>query len=440
MSAARSVHWQVQLTPPTRSVIEIYNENELGRPRIVDRFNVVDTERSTFESPANLLSAGGPVTIEAGPPPLVLAFFYSWYLYSTWSSQRLQDRPLFLYSNENPEEVRHSLGEARAAGLDGVIVSWVGNASWSDRRLRIVMDQAHALGLSVSILVETLSAVDVLPDGTTGLAADKMRRWLEKAFDLYAQHPALLKVRGRPVIFVYVANAFTADEWRMIVQSLEQSGRRMSLMADSPDPALLSSFSGAFRYATADIPPSDLEGFYTDQALRTQSYNLNNGGPRRVYAATVSPGYDDRRLGRTTSSVIDRAHGSLYDTQWRAAVSAAPDWMLITSWNEFYENTHIEPSERYQRQYQDRTHMWSDAFHSISDRNPTRLRVEPAKRSGPERTRTSGDHLFARIAGYWEHCGVRANPQAASYRNATSPNVSHSSVLHCRVAKTTTTK
>jgi hypothetical protein len=85
-----------------------------------------------------------------------------------------------------------------------------------------------------------------------------------------------------------------------------------------------------------------------------------------VYAATVSPGYDDSRLGRNTSSVIDRGDGAFYDTQWRAAVSAAPDWVLITSWNEFFENTHVEPSVRYQRQYQVRTRTWSDLFRSTA--------------------------------------------------------------------------
>jgi hypothetical protein len=121
MAAAGSVRWHVKLTPPASAEIEIYNENEPGRSRIVDRFDA-NAGQSTFESPAGLLSAGGPVRIEAGPRPLVLAFFYPWYLYSTWSSGRLRDRPLFLYSNENPDEVKHSLGDVQAAGLDGVVV------------------------------------------------------------------------------------------------------------------------------------------------------------------------------------------------------------------------------------------------------------------------------------------------------------------------------
>ncbi len=362
----RRARWHLTLiSPEAPARLEVYNENEPDRGWLVDRFDAV-TRDSIFESPVNRLLAGGPIRIEAGPQPLVMAFFYPWAQHWNWSTDRLLDRPSFLYSTELPDEVAHSLQDARAAGLDGVVVSWRGDTDWNDRRLKIVLDQAQALGLKVSMLVETLMAKPLLPDGSHGPIADTvMRQWLEKAFDVFVQHPAFLRVRGRPVIFVYVADAFTPTEWRDMVQSLERSRRNMFLMADSLDPAFLESFSGAFTYATAGIPRPDLERFYTDQALRTQSYNLSYPGVRRVAAATVSPGYDDSVLGRDTTLVVDRANGAFYVAQWQAAVAAQPDWILVTSWNEFWENTHIEPSVRYGRRYQDRTRTWSSWFRRL---------------------------------------------------------------------------
>jgi len=358
----KRVQWHLTLSPSAAPAqIEVYNENEPGHARLVDRFEA-HSEESAFESAADPLLSGGPVEIGAGPRPLVLAFFYPWYQHFNWLSNRLQDQPLFEYSTELPDEVARSLSEARAAGLDGVVVSWRGDTNWNDRRLQFVLDQARILGLRVSILVETLAARGDLPDGSRGVIAADVHQWLEKAFDAFTQQPAYLKVGGRPVIFVYAADEFTLEDWRPIVRSLERSGRNILLMADSLDPAYLEMFGGAFTYATVSISQRDLERFYLDQALRTQSYNLASGGERRVYAASVSPGYDDSILGRDTTLVVDRANGARYDAQWRAAIDAQPDWTLVTSWNEFWENTHIEPSVLYGRRYQVRTRAWSELF------------------------------------------------------------------------------
>jgi hypothetical protein len=378
LGADARVKWRLSLSSTDAATrLEVYNENEQGRARLVDRFDA-STGQSIFESPLDRLIADGPLKIEPGPRPLVLSFFYPWAQHFNWASDRLQDYPLYLYSTELPDEVGQSLGEARTAGLDGVIVSWRGDTDWNDRRLQFVLDQAQRLGLRVSILVETLTIREVLPDGTKGPVAGVMGEWLKKAFDKFVQHPAFLRTRGRPVIFVYVADAFTPAEWRAMIQTLERSGRNLFLMADSLDPAFLESFSGAFSYATAGISRPDLERFHSDQALRTQSYNLSHGGARRLSAATVSPGYDDTFLERETALVVDRANGATYDAQWQSAVKAQPDWILVTSWNEFWENTHVEPSVLYGRRYQDRTRTWSEMFRRQAVDDPA-----SPPRSGP---------------------------------------------------------
>jgi glycoprotein endo-alpha-1,2-mannosidase len=250
-------------------------------------------------------------------------------------------------------------------------VSWRGDTDWNDRRLQIVLDAAQRLGLKVSILVETLMATEG-PEGTVKpLSANKLRTWLEKAFDAFGGHAAFLRVNGRPVIFVYVADAFTPAQWVDIVGALARGGRNPFLMADSLDPTFLESFAGAFTYATALLPRSNLETFDNSQAIRTQSYNLAYGGEQRVDAATVSPGYNDTRLDRKATFVVGRDNGALYDAEWQAAVRAQPDWILVTSWNEFWENTHIEPSELYGHWYQSRTRVWSDLFRRQgNDRRP----------------------------------------------------------------------
>lgn len=40
----------------------------------------------------------------------------------------------------------------------------------------------------------------------------------------------------------------------------------------------------------------------------------------------------------------DRLDGAVYRVLWDEAIKARPDWVLITSWNEWHEGSEIEPS------------------------------------------------------------------------------------------------
>src|SRR5262249_15089883 len=211
-------------------------ENDATRARLVDRFHT-EGQDVVFETPVGSLLAGGPVSPGVWPRPLTLALYYPWFQHPDWNSNHLSDQPLYQYSMEYPDEIARSLLDARDAGLDGVIVSWRGDTDWNDRRLRYVLDDAQRIGLGVSILVETLSATEG-PEGTVKpLNADKMRRWIEKALDVFAPHPAFLRFGGRPVVFVYLADAFTLDDWRAIADSLRRGRRSAFLVGDTLDPA-----------------------------------------------------------------------------------------------------------------------------------------------------------------------------------------------------------
>jgi hypothetical protein len=63
--------------------------------------------------------------------------------------------------------------------------------------------------------------------------------------------------------------------------------------------------------------------------------------------ATVMPGNDDTRTRRSGAYVRDRRSGDFYRETWRAAFASYPDWIIITSWNEWVEGTMIEPSVTY---------------------------------------------------------------------------------------------
>lgn len=61
---------------------------------------------------------------------------------------------------------------------------------------------------------------------------------------------------------------------------------------------------------------------------------------------TVIPGYDDTKLNRPGPRPTTGRHsGETYRVLWQEAIAAQPDWILITSWNEWHEGSEIEPSK-----------------------------------------------------------------------------------------------
>jgi hypothetical protein len=55
------------------------------------------------------------------------------------------------------------------------------------------------------------------------------------------------------------------------------------------------------------------------------------------------------------TSIIDRRDGATYRASWAGAVAGHPAALGIISWNEFSENSQIEPSKTYGYQYLDLT-------------------------------------------------------------------------------------
>jgi hypothetical protein len=192
--------------------------------------------------------------------------------------------------------------------------------------------------------------------------------WLADLVDRYGSHPAYLRIGDRPVIFIYLASRLAPSEWADLQARLRSSGRDPLLIGDFSRSALLEPFDGEYQYTNVLLGRDALVTFNLAESLRVRTYHLlRPGDRRRLWVAPVTPGYDDRRLvDRTTPRVVDRSDGSVYDAQWTTAIDTGADWAIVTSWNEWWENTEIEPGEKYGSIYLDRTRVWTDAFKAVS--------------------------------------------------------------------------
>ena len=289
--------------------------------------------------------------------PLVLAFYYAWYDRDTWSTETLSDQPALTYVSDDGTTIERHVAQAQAAGIDALIQSWYGPreaGNQTETNFRTLLDVAAGKDFRAAVDFETASPF--FPDRTS------VTDGLTALLSTHAQHPAYLRHQDRPVIFFWRQQRFSVEEWDAI-RSQVDPGHDSLWIAEGVDVAYLDVFDGLHLYSVAWSPnPAQT---LSDWGNRTRRYQTENNAPR-LWVATALPGYDDRGTGRDDAFAVDRQGGGYYRDTWAAAVASEPDWIVITSFNEWAEGTMIEPSITYGELYLGLTRELSSQFKETS--------------------------------------------------------------------------
>jgi hypothetical protein len=264
---------------------------------------------------------------------LLLAFYYPWYgnpegplgNWVHWNPGRGYDSthvPLIgFYDSLSEDVIDYHVRTAQSAGLSGFISSWWGPGNYIDDGFEKLLDVAGNRSFNATIYLENTGNLNDL--------SDQLRYVLTR----YADHPAFLSHSGRPVIFIYsrVMRMFGLGEFASVFEELRAEGLDAFYLADRLDLKYLEIFDGLHTYS----PLSDMDRYpELSEAAR---------GSGRIFAATIAPGYDDTII-RDPGLVVERANGTYYRDSWEIIMLSKPQWVLITSWNEWHEGSEIEPS------------------------------------------------------------------------------------------------
>lgn len=285
---------------------------------------------------------------------MLWAFYYPWYNLSDWSSSLLKDRPAALYASDDSKAITRQIEQAQTAGIDGFISSWWGPGHYTDRNLKLLLDIAHTKNFSVTIYFETLE------DGKPR-DSKEIFTWLSYAISTYSDHPAFMKVNDKPLIVIWASNAVSLTTWKNIFAELRTQGQDAIYLAMGYDLANLEVFDGLHEYGIFTIP--DLTQTFTSVGRATRYYPLLADSPAsKIWVATAQPGYDERLIPGRSGLFRERDNGAFYRTTFNAALQSDPDWIFITTWNEWWEHTYIEPSELYGDQYLQITHEFANKW------------------------------------------------------------------------------
>jgi hypothetical protein len=314
-------------------------------------------------------------------PHEVLAFYYGWYGLSPnqnpwgdintnkYATSRTARYPLNgPYDSHDPATVDWQIDEAKAHGITGFVISWWGTgpeASWHEKSMQLLLDRAEKKDFKLSIYWE--QAPDT-GQGQINRAIGEISYVLKK----YGQSGAFLKVNNKPVIFAYNrVNLFQVpvSSWPSIIEGIRRSAGDFVLIGDGQLTSSTYLFDGVHSYGLSGLPDTFGKKLTTEDLGAFHSWAAGYYGlgvkiarqQNKISCLMVEPGNDARKAYKEDTH-MDRLDGQTYRVLWDEAIKANPDWVIITSWNEWPEGTEIEPSRELGEKYLQITAEYSKRF------------------------------------------------------------------------------
>jgi hypothetical protein len=273
------------------------------------------------------------------PAMPLFAYYYQWFDPRSWDRAKIDYPLLGRYSSDDVTVMRKQVQMAKAAGINGFIVSWK-STPLNDSRLRQLVDVARAADFGLEIIYQGLD-FDRNPQPVERVAAD-----LRYFRDTFAADP-VFHMLDRPLLIWSGTWKFTRDEVESAVAPIR---RDIQVLASEKDVAGYNRLADVVEgnaYYWSSVDPTQYVGFAQRLDQMGEAVHARNG----LWLAPFAPGFDARLVGGTRA--VDRRDGATLREEYSAAVGSAPDALGLISWNEYSENTHVEPSEEFGNRYLD---------------------------------------------------------------------------------------
>jgi glycoprotein endo-alpha-1,2-mannosidase len=304
------------------------------------------------------------------------AYYYPWYRSGDsrrggrseigWMSQALrgrltprQLRKLGVYDSRDPKVIGDHIAQSLRAGIDLWAVSWWGPGDRGDKTFRDhILKHPDAAKLKYAALYESTGRLGSFdkPD-YSNLIGD-----FEYLREHYFEHPSYLKMDGKPVVFVYLTRVYFRNQGLGALAELREAFPNLYLIGDEV-------FGGRYREEYAEI--WDAITAYDVYGQSVQIDGATQAGVNRLrenyanakklagksgsaFIPGIAPGYNDRAVrkghaGRPRyftdqdgSREGDLFRAMIRDVAVPLADSRTNRTVMVTSFNEWYEDTQIE--------------------------------------------------------------------------------------------------
>ncbi len=246
------------------------------------------------------------------------------------------------YDSADPELIRYHLNLAQWAGIDALVSSYWGRNGQEFKNIKTMAEVSKSINSSVKIALYFEIFMSNLPEMNSSaqitFLVDEFRFIYQFMNDPNYKNQMWFE-NGKPVLWIYVVRAISPEVWNSVLSQLNSENINFFLVADRPkqDSNHIAQFQGQHIY---DVYAPIRDNTYLEQfwRIKEQSKTFN-----QIMVAGVAPGYNDTVV-RAGNEPFSRENGKFYHERWCDALSLNPDWISITSWNEWHEGTEIEPS------------------------------------------------------------------------------------------------
>ena len=293
-----------------------------------------------------LCSASACLTMAfaSGAERLSFAHHCPWFTVQNQEHVGRRDFPLGMGFGDAKDDYARQIAWARQAGIDGLMVDCLNDKPgkrWTFRALRGLQKAAE----------QTAPGFYVFPclDRNGLYGAEALADFISEALETQAS-PAWFRLDGKPVFWTYAAYSLPVTEWPKVLAKVRSGGRDLAVVCEIGGWARNAKPPKGSDHANW-LPEDDLvrwgrigpvypfEGDMEPLMSRARALLHERGCPGASPAiGTLRPGYFAVHNGQWTPDFFTRR----LREQFPRVKSL--DIINITTWNDYAEDTHFEPS------------------------------------------------------------------------------------------------
>jgi glucan endo-1,3-alpha-glucosidase len=245
----------------------------------------------------------------------------------------------FATYGENVDAYKREIQEAQAAGIDGFALNvgaWSGPDTYYKNRVKLMYDAAESLqtGFKLFFSVEITNTTDIVDMVKT--YANRTNTFLQGnrvVVSTFGQNNldwsnsvfAPLKTNGISICFV-------PHFWPNPVQELPGFSDAVNILQK-----YRGLVDGLFLFGAAGLP--------AQLAQCNSNYTRAVHQAGKIFMASVTPHYWGAAQYTIGRRYFEFDGGEGIALQWNSIMQNQPDWVEITTWNDFNESTYIAPIE-----------------------------------------------------------------------------------------------